>query len=296
MKRMRVAVAILACVAFSLLTACVSAPESPRVIGETKVTIGNGISGTLVRPATSGRVPAVLMLHGFASSKDEVGGMYKRLAASLAAHGVASLRIDFRGWGESSGDMADSTIGGHVADAEAAYAFLASVGFVDVARMGVMGFSMGGGVAIIVGGNHPSWFKSMAAWSPVGNYAKDFADKATPENRAKAIKDGVVEIDLGWRKVSLKNGFFTSLDTYDVQAIITHYPGALLAVAGSKDFSAAYVDGFVKDARDVRDAKGSPMEAWIVPGGDHIFGVLGPDQAMAESVIKKTVDWFGKTL
>lgn len=286
---------IVKAIAFAALTASVvlvscNTLKTDRPIGETKVTIGDGISGTLNRPAADKRVPAVLMLHGFASSKDEVGDMYKRLAASLAEKGIASLRIDYHGWGESTGDMADSTIGGHVADAEAAYAFLAKEGFVDTKRMGVIGFSMGGGVAIIIAGQHPAWFKSMTTWSSVGDYVKDFADTATPENRAKAVKDGKVEIDLGWRKIALKDGFFASLEKYDVRSIIKSYPGALLAIAGSKDFSAAYVEGFVNAI------KGGPKETFVVPDGDHIYGVLGPDQTMANSVIAKTADWFAKTL
>jgi hypothetical protein len=34
----------------------------------------------------------------------------------------------------------------------------------------------------------------------------------------------------------------------------------------------------------------------IIPEGDHIFGVLGTDQTMADSVITKTADWFAATL
>jgi len=48
-------------------------------------------------------VPAVLLLHGFASSKDEVGNMYAREAKALAEKGIASLRIDFAGFGKKRG-------------------------------------------------------------------------------------------------------------------------------------------------------------------------------------------------
>ena len=69
---------------------------------ESSVTIAGHVPGTLSLPDNAGgKVPAVLLLHGFASQKDEVGNMYKRLAAKLAAQGIASLRIDFQGSGES---------------------------------------------------------------------------------------------------------------------------------------------------------------------------------------------------
>ena len=84
------------------------------------------------------------MLHGFGSYKDEVGNMYKRLAAGLAAKGIASLRIDFSGFGKSDGDTGSTTVGGQVKDAEAAYKYLVDSKAVDSARIGVIGFSLGG--------------------------------------------------------------------------------------------------------------------------------------------------------
>ncbi len=61
-------------------------------------------------------------------------------------------------------------------------------------------------------------------------------------------------------------------------------------MAGDQDFSAAYAPGLVAAAT------GSPKEAWIIPGGDHIYQVLTDDQTMAESVITRTGDWFAETL
>ena len=63
-----------------------------------------------------------------------------------------------------------------------------------------------------------------------------------------------------------------------------------MVIAGDQDFSAAYAPGFVESAQT------DPKELWLVPGGDHIHGVLGEDQTMAESVIQRTADWFATTL
>ena len=100
----------------------------------------------------------------------------------------------------------------------------------------------------------------------------------------------MVGLDLGWRTIVLKKEFFESLKAYDLGALIRGYTGAYLAIAGSKDFSATYAPVFVDSSA------ATPREAWIVPGGDHIYGVFGEDQTMANSVINKTADWFAKTL
>jgi pimeloyl-ACP methyl ester carboxylesterase len=254
------------------------------------VTLENGVAGTLNRPAGVDGAPVVLMLHGFGSSKDEVGGMYARLADALAARGVGSLRIDFRGFGKSDGDTGSTTVGAQVEDAVAAYEYLAGLDWVDPERIGVIGFSLGGGVSTVAAAEHPDFFKSMVTWSSVGDMVPDFIDSLSQEAFDTAAAKGVVGLDLGWRTIVLKQGFFESLAQYDLAQLITQYPGAYLAVAGDQDFSAAYAPGFVESAQ------ADPKEVWIVPGGDHIFGVLTDDQTMADSVIERTAQWFAETL
>ena len=254
------------------------------------VKLDNGVVGTLNRPAGVSDAPVVLMLHGFGSQKDEVGNMYARLADALAERGVGSLRIDFRGFGKSDGDTGMTTVGAQVEDAVAAYEYLAGLPWVDPERIGVLGFSLGGGVSTVAAAEHPEFFKSMATWSSVGDFVPDFVDVLGQESFDTAAEKGIVGVDLGWRTIALKQDFFGSLAQYDLAQLITEYPGAYLAIAGDQDFSAAYAPGFVESAQ------AEPKELWIVPGGDHIYGVLGDDQTMAESVIERTADWFATTL
>jgi uncharacterized protein len=275
----------------SMLAAVLFALAAPSCLAaETAVTLEGGIAGTLNMPDGVANAPAVLLLHGFGSSKDEVGGMYARVAKALAEKGVGSLRIDFRGFGKSDGDTGATTVDLQVEDAKTALTFLGKTAGVDKARVGALGFSLGGGIAMILAGDVPSDVKALATWSSVGDFHKDFIGVLSQANFDKAAKDGVVGIDLGWRTIVLKKSFFDSLDTHDLNASIGKYPGAYLAIAGSKDFSAAYPEGFSKAAM------GTTKEVVIVPEGDHIYGVLGPDQTMADGVISKTAEWFAKAL
>lgn len=266
------------------------AQEATAEPDESVVTLANGVVGTLHLPPSEGPMPAVLMLHGFASSRDEVGNMYKNLAAALAERGIASLRIDFRGWGESAGSMEDSTVDGQVEDAAAAYQYLSSLPSIDSQRIGLLGFSLGGGVAVISAGQHPDWFKSLGLWSTFGNLHDIFVEELGQENFDAAAKDGQVTIDLGWRSVTLKNSFFTSLDSFEPQQEFVKYSGALLVVAGSADGSAAFLDWY----RD--HAMGSLRASYLVAGADHIYDVLTEDQTNANAVIEKTAGWFAMSL
>jgi pimeloyl-ACP methyl ester carboxylesterase len=235
-------------------------------------------------------MPAVLLLHGFASSRDEVGDMYKRLAAALADHGIASLRIDFRGWGDSAGGMENSTVDGQVEDAEAAYAYLSQQDFVDKTRIGLVGFSLGGGIAVYTAGEHPDWFKSMTLWSTFGNLHDVFLEELGQDNFDTAEKDGKVTIDLGFRMVTLNNSFFESLEDYDYVAEFANYRGAFMVIAGSADGSAGYLDWY----RD--HAQGDLKASFLVKGADHIYNVLTDDQTNADAVISKTAAWFALSL
>ena len=257
---------------------------------ETKVVLDNGIVGTVNQPTGATKAPAVLMLHGFGSTKDEVGDMYKNLSAKLAEKGIASFRLDFRGWGESGNYMWNSTVDQQVADAQTAYEYLGKLDFVDPARIGIQGFSLGGADAIASVSEHPQQYKSMVTWSSVGDLNKDFVGVVGQANIDNVMKSGQAEIDLGWRKVTLKDAFFKSFNNYNLLEAIKKYPGSYLAIVGSKDFSAAYAKTLVDNST------GTTKEAWIIDGGDHIFQVLSGDATMSNSVINRTAEWFSKTL
>ena len=257
---------------------------------ETSLTLEGGISATLNMPARAEPVPAVLLLHGFGSSKDEVGGLYARTAAALAEKGIASLRIDFAGFGKSAGDAGFTTIDAQLDQAKAALAALKNTEGVDPARVGVLGFSLGGGIATLLAARDPKGVKALATWSSVGDLQNDFLKLLGEKAFDRAKEDGIVGLDLGWRTIALKQAFFDSLGKFKIDDAIAAYPGAYLTIAGSKDFSAGYVDRFVGLS------KSQTKEAMVIADGDHIFRVLDADQTMANSVITKTAEWFAASL
>ncbi|MCC6003082.1 MAG: alpha/beta fold hydrolase [Thermofilum sp.] len=107
---------------------------------------GVGLAGVLHLPASVSR--PVLFLHGFTGNKAESGRLYTDMARFLCGSGYAALRFDFRCHGDSPLPFEEFRISFAVEDARNAASFLKSHPSVDGTRFGVVGLSMGGGVAV----------------------------------------------------------------------------------------------------------------------------------------------------
>lgn len=98
------------------------------------------------------RAPLLVMFHGFGGTLSEKHFLLSRLSRRVVEAGVATLRLDFGGSGESDGTFADVTPLTEVLDGQAILGFGRSLPEVDPGRVGLLGFSLGGFVAACVAG------------------------------------------------------------------------------------------------------------------------------------------------
>jgi fermentation-respiration switch protein FrsA (DUF1100 family) len=103
-------------------------------------------------PDTPARVPLVIACHGLSASKES--DKYLLLGEALPAAGLALARFDFRGCGESSGREEDTTIATRIEDVLAVLAQLEGHPRLD-GRLGLLGSSLGGFVALFVAAGRP---------------------------------------------------------------------------------------------------------------------------------------------
>jgi len=125
---------------------------------------GDKIFGILHLPLNVKNPPLVVVCHGFAGEKTGKFRIYVDEAELLSQQGIATLRFDFRGCGDSEGSWFDMTIGNEVEDTLRALEFVETLP-VDQSRIGILGKSMGGLVAVIAAGIRKN-IKSMALWAP----------------------------------------------------------------------------------------------------------------------------------
>lgn len=132
---------------------------------------GLRLVGTVVRPPVTRR--AAILVHGGGVTREE-GGFFARLAAGLAGVGVASLRFDLRGHGESEGRQEDMTIAGILGDIRSAVAHVRAE--VDVDRVALLGTSFSGGICGYYAAQHPEQLSSLVMLNPLLDYKKRFID------------------------------------------------------------------------------------------------------------------------
>lgn len=96
------------------------------------------------------KVPIAIIMHGFTGNKE--GRMLKLIADSLQNHGIASIRFDFNGHGQSEGRFEDMTVPNEIEDAKKVYEYVATLPYVDASRIALVGHSQGGVVSAMTAG------------------------------------------------------------------------------------------------------------------------------------------------
>jgi dipeptidyl aminopeptidase/acylaminoacyl peptidase len=179
------------------------------------------------------------------------------------------LRFTFRGCGtgpeKSEGEFEDVSLTGRIHDYQAALQFLQETGKVDMRRLGVMGSSFGGMVAIAA---QDKRIKALVILS-------------TPYTMLHHQKEAgqYYELPSGRR---VKNGFYADLRSYNLLDAIRTAP-PILIIHGSLDELVP-----PEHARKLYDAAPEPKRLEIVEGADHVFSQ--PEQL--NKVIELSLAWF----
>lgn len=248
--------------------------EFPNPTGKTLRGMLHLPAGALDRPA-----PGVVLFHGFKGSRTESHVMFVKCSRALAQAGVASLRFDFYGSGESDGEFREMTLRGEIADGRAAVAFFRGQTDIDPERVGLLGLSLGGTVAATLAPSVQA--KVLVLWSAVAHTAR-LRELAKQSARKIPGRPGAVEIDARELNPRLEE------DMLKIEPIrhLARFKGPTLIVHGEKDMVIP-----VSHARDFFQAAGADAkELAIITGADHVYTSVPWEQ----EVIVRTVQWFGR--
>lgn len=134
---------------------------------------GREINGVITLPEGEGNYPLVVMNHGFAGSKEEGIG-FVTISEALARNGIASVRFDFSGCGASVVPFSEFSLGHNISDSNAVLKYVLENESIDQSRLGILGYSMGGRLAIMVTEADDNPYKAMALIAPGAQENMDF--------------------------------------------------------------------------------------------------------------------------
>ena len=261
---------------------------------ETKHFIKNtkyDIPAVLHMPDRNEKVPAVILCHGTSAEKDEAWGLFVYLAKALAEFGIASIRLDFAGCGESKADPMDLTFLGEVDDVEKVYAFLGEQEKIDMSRIGILGLSQGARVMATFLGNHPDDIEAAVSWSGSCHNGEGCFAHWFDDYYDVAQKQGYAQIAWGWQdNLILTKEWFDELRATKPMESLAAYNGDLLAVGGT-------IDKIVpcEHAKEIAEVC-KHGELLIIENADHILNVKGKDETVSAGAVKETAKWFAAHL
>jgi pimeloyl-ACP methyl ester carboxylesterase len=186
-------------------------PMKPFPYVEEQVTFANPgadvtLAGTLTLPKGPGPFPGVLLVAGSGPQDRDASVANHRpfllLADALTRKGMAVLRYDKRGIGQSTGNLDAATTMDLAADAEAALAFLKSRKEIDSSRLGVLGHSEGAMIAPYLAGHSKdvAWLVLLAA--PATNGDQTLLNQSELIGRAGGLNDDQLDASLGFDKAA----------------------------------------------------------------------------------------------
>ena len=201
----------------------------------------------LPRP-NSGQV--VVGCTGHRGAKHELLG----IGSGLWRAGNNVLLFDFRGRGES--DLAACSLAYHeMIDLDAAVDYAASR--VPDGRIGVVGYSMGAAVSLLVAAREPR-IRAVVADSPFASMRDvvgfALARRRIPLHPTLSIVDSVNRLRYGYALAAVE----------PLAAVPAIAPRPLLLIHGTDDTIIP-----IAHSRELFEAAGEPKELWIVPGVGH---------------------------
>ena len=187
---------------------------------------GHALSGILDRPPQK-PVAYALFAHCFTCSKNlKAAG---NIARALNKAGIAVLRFDFTGLGQSEGEFADTNFSSNVDDLLAAVAFLKRE---HAAPAILIGHSLGGTAVLQAAAN----IDSVVAVATIGSPSEPAHVARMFSGSEEAFRDsGEAIVDLGGRPFRMKKQFLDDLEKQDVPSSVGKLRKALLIMHAPLD-------------------------------------------------------------
>ncbi|AFZ68989.1 alpha/beta hydrolase family protein [Deinococcus peraridilitoris] len=208
----------------------------------------------------------VVMLHGLGGDRSERGRLLTQASRFFAAGGLASLRFDFRGSGDSQGEHAAMTVTDEVEDVTAAVDHARNFPEIDAERVSLLGFSLGALVAALAAPQVAP--HRLALWSPL-----------LPSDLLRLVPGGQLPAGISeYQGMGVGRAFLLELPRLDPLTALGRAQRVTHVFQGEKDEVAPESSG-----QQYAHAANAPYS--VVPRVGHYFERLGAREALYEGTL-----------
>lgn len=241
---------------------------------------GETLSARLESPVDHAPIAYALFAHCFTCSKNLNAAV--NISRALTHAGIAVLRFDFTGLGESEGDFADTTFMSNIDDLITAADFLETE--YGASPQLLVGHSLGGAAVLQAAQAIPAVraVATIGAPSEPKHVVGLLAD-STSEIEAK----GCADVVLAGRRFTIKKAFLDSLEKTNMQQVIGALKRALLVLHSPIDNTVS-----IDNAADIFMSAKHPKSFISLDNADHLLS-RDRDSEYAGSVIAQ---WAQKYL
>lgn len=219
---------------------------------------GLTLSGRLDLPLMQPPYPFAIFAHVFTGNKSL--NATRHIARSLTMNGIAVLRFDFTGLGDSEGAFEDSNFSTNVKDLMSAAAFLENN---YAAPSIVVGHSLGGAASIFAGAQ----LDSVSAVATIGAPSDPEHVSHMLHNAMDDIENfGEGTITVGGREFTIKKQFVEDLKNKDMKKALDNLNKALLVMHSPQD---GIVE--IENAANLYHAASHPKSFITLNKADHML-------------------------
>lgn len=182
--------------------------------------------------------PVAIIMHGFGGNKESK--LLTLIADSLQRRGIASVRFDFNGHGQSEGKFSDMTVPNEIEDAKAVYRYVSALPFAG--NIYLAGHSQGGVVAAMTAGElGAEKVKKVALLAPAA-VLRDDAIRGNTFGKTYDPLDPPDSVQL-FPGHALGRNYIKTAFTLPIYETAARYSGSACIIHGTGDRVAPYTYG-----------------------------------------------------
>lgn len=193
---------------------------------------GQKIFSILHRPEGIELAPLLVIIHGFSSNKIGTNRSWVSLAEACTKQGIAAIRFDLRGSGDSEGQFEDFSLKDMLSDIVLVIKMVREYPGIDPTRIALFGSSLGGALAVLAA-SQLDFIKALVLWAPVASGALWVADwmKANPTALPTQLQESLKT----YRGSTLGKDFQQQFLALDAAKVLSRLDLPFLHLHGEKD-------------------------------------------------------------